>query len=163
MSIDDELRKLVDLHRRGGISDEELAAAARDVVMAGGIATDESAIEKQIAQLKQQRDEIEQLDRDWETERERYLITERFGNRVIPSRWGSIVNALAIVVFCIVWIGLSMIGETRIWFIVFGVFAFAVGLAACAYRYRIASAHDEAHSRYQRRREALLDQHDSED
>jgi hypothetical protein len=122
----------------------------------------DTAIDADIDVLKRQKKEIEQLDLQWEVERRNYELTGRFGDRAVPTRWGSVVNMVAIGIFGICWVAISLSGDTPFWFPWFGALACLIGLAVCYHRYRVASAHDAAFERYQRRREALLDEHDSE-
>ena len=156
MTLADAFKNLEEMHASGGLTEVELAAAKEAIGDKG-----EAAIEAQIEVLKRQKAEIKHLDHDWEKEREEYIVVEKFGYRTIPSRWGSIVNAIAIVVFGVVWVGVSL-GRTPFIFPVVGVLVTVVGIIACVYRYNKASAHDAAYERYQRRRAALLAEHERE-
>jgi hypothetical protein len=154
MNLADAFKKLEGMHASGELTEGELAAA-KEAIGANG----EADLEAQIEALKQQRAEIEQLDRDWQREREEFVVVEKFGYRSIPTRWGTIVNAIAIVIFGIVWVAVSL-GRTPFFFPMVGVLVSVVGVIVCVPRYNKASAHDAAYERYQRRRAALLAEHE---
>src|SRR5262249_41652061 len=130
MNIADAFEKLEVMHESGGLTDAELAAVRRSI-----LAIDEDAIEAEIEELKRHKRELEQLDHDWQVGGERYMVTEKFGDRSIPSRWGSVVNAVVILVFGVVWIAVSL-GRTPVFFTWLGVFACAYGLAVPGERSR---------------------------
>ena len=160
MKIADELKQLVERDERGAFTDAELAAAKAAVI--ASTTMDESAIEAQIAELRRQKKEIEHLDRDWEIESQRYAVTGKFGYARIPSRWGSIVNLVAIIAFGLAWFYVAVSFGAPSIYAVLGVLIVVMGFVTCGYCYYYASAHDEAYERYQRRRAALLAQHDDE-
>src|SRR5262245_39381991 len=86
MNIADELRKLQDLHRSGVLTDEEFATA-KAAVLAGNTTDDragnEPAMHAHLEEIKLQ-NEVARLDREWELEREQYMVAGKYGYRYIP-------------------------------------------------------------------------------
>src|SRR5687768_11739867 len=102
MSIADELSKLEDLRRRGVLNESEFEKA-KAAVLAGGAAPagDAPVVEHLSAQLAEVRyqNELARLDREWEIDREQYMITTKYGRRHVPTPGGSIAGAVIIGVF----------------------------------------------------------------
>lgn len=156
MNIADELRKLQDLHRSGALTDEEFAAA-KAAVLAGdvrGAEPEPGVMQQQLDELRLQ-NEVTRLDREWELERDRYMITGRYGSRYLPNRTMSVLSGVVVVVFGIFWTGFaSSIGGGL--FALFGVVFIAAGLGFSIYSYSRATAYETAYQEYQRRRAELL-------
>src|SRR5262249_12264234 len=105
MNIADELRKLQDLHRNGALTDEAFAAAKAAVLAKGAAGSDpanEPALQEHLEEIKLQ-NEVARLDREWELERERYMIAGQDGHRVIPNRGMSVIGGIIIAVFGLFW------------------------------------------------------------
>src|SRR5215210_3159757 len=103
MNIADELRKLQDLHRIGALSDEGFARAKRAVLeRAEGGEPPAGAVQEQLDHLRQQ-NELLQIDQDWERERERYMVTGRYGRRYLPSKGMSVLGGVMITGFGLLW------------------------------------------------------------
>src|SRR5437764_601090 len=105
MSIADELQKLEDLRRSGALSETEFARA-KAAVLAGAAAPARPAVEQHLAdQLGEVRyqNELARLDREWEAERERYMITDRYGRRYLPTPGMGIGMAIVGGVFGVLW------------------------------------------------------------
>jgi hypothetical protein len=107
-------------------------------------------IEDELAELRS-RQEIEDLDRQWERQRERYMITDKHGRRRVPTVAGSVFSGIAIVVFGIFWtvVAANMGGGG---FALFGVLFIVVGAGVSIYSYTKAQDYLAAQRRYRRRR-----------
>ena len=163
MTLPDELRKLQDLHRSGALTDEEFAAAKAAVLAGrpGGNepATDE-AMREQLEEIKLQ-NEVARLDREWELDRGRYLITGRYGNRYLPSKGMSVLGGVVIAAFGIFWTVMAAsevggFGGAFALFPLFGVLFVLAGVGMSIYSYSRAGRYEEAYQAYQRRRARLL-------
>ena len=111
-------------------------------------------IAEDVAELKY-RQELEDLDRQWERERESFMVSDKHGRRQVPSKGGGLVGAIVAVIFGIFWIKTaSEAGAPAIFplfgvlFIVAGIF---VGIASCS----DADDYRKAEQRYRRRRAAV--------
>jgi hypothetical protein len=156
MNIADDLKKLQDLHQSGGLTDEEFAAA-KARVLAGG----KSESDPHLDEIKRQ-NEIERLDREWQMERERYMVAGRYGQRYLPSRGMSVIGGIMIVGFGIVWTGMASSMGAPFFFPMFGVIFILAGIAVSLYTFLKAGAYEEAFRRYQMRRATLLARQDND-
>src|SRR5262249_44557684 len=105
MSLADELQKLEDLRRSGALSDQEFARA-KAALLAGPPAPAGEPIAQhlsdQLAEVRYQ-NELAQVDREWEIERQRYVITDRYGRQQIPTAGMGIGIAVVGGVFGLIW------------------------------------------------------------
>lgn len=162
MNIADELRKLEELHQRGTLTDAEFAAAKASV-LAGSREHrpfDDEIVQKQLEELKLQ-NAVSRLDREWELERERYMVAGRYGYRYVPNRAMSIVGGVLIVGFGVFWTaGASAIagGFDGVFslFPLFGILFIVTGIGMSIYSYSKASQYERAYQDYQQRRADLL-------
>lgn len=110
--------------------------------------------------------ELAALDREWEREREKYMVTTQHGGRQIPSEAGAIGSGVAIALFGCFWtVGafamssdMPSFGPTGFAdsaFPFFGVIFVIVGIVASIFSYNKASDYRSAHQRYRRRREEI--------
>jgi hypothetical protein len=103
---------------------------------------------------------LAQIDREWELERENYLITGRSGGRQVPTVAGSAIGAIFLVGFGIVWTifafafpgGTSAGGAMP--FPVLGALLILVGVGWSIFVYTKAQGYQRAHAEYRRRRQA---------
>src|SRR5262245_42739651 len=105
MSIADELSKLEDLRRRGVLSEPEFAQAKASVLAGTSAPADSPLAEHladQLAEVRYQ-NELAQIDREWEIERQNYLVADRRGVRHIPTTGASLASAGLVGVFGIFW------------------------------------------------------------
>ena len=155
MSISDELEKLDRLRREGTLSESEFELAKRKVLE--GPQTAES---DQLEEIKSQ-NELAQLDREWELEREDYMVTGRYGNRHIPKQSTSLLSGIVIVVFGIFWTSMAStitgFGAPGAFsfFPMFGVLFIVVGVIVSISSFFTARQYNEAQRRYKRRRREL--------
>src|SRR4051794_19655712 len=98
MSLADELLKLNRLHREGMLTDEEFERAKAAVLVAplAHPAAD------QLDEIRHQ-NEVAQLDREWQLERDRYMVVGRYGGRYIPNRATSLIGGVVFAGFGTVW------------------------------------------------------------
>jgi len=153
MSIVDELKQLQDLHDHGTLTDEEFAEAKARIISGGP-----SDQQVQIASLQREQslaNQLAELDRSWEIEREQYMMTGRYGRRYLPTTGGSVVGAIVIAVFGLFWMVMaSQTGAPGI-FPLFGVIFIVVGVGSALSGSGKAQQYREAESRYQSRRAEL--------
>jgi hypothetical protein len=184
MSLADELAKLEELRRKGALSDAEFAAAKAKLLEAP--AAPAAPPEPQLAghlaaQLEEVKfqNELAQLDREWEIEREKYMVADRYGRRHIPTTAGSAFGGFLVVGFGIIWTVIAFImavsgseflsnhpmaspAEAMIpWaFPCFGVLFIIVGAVMSVNAHSKAQEYERAHAAYQRRRRELLARRD---
>ncbi|MBW4622036.1 MAG: SHOCT domain-containing protein [Cyanosarcina radialis HA8281-LM2] len=95
MSISDEIEKLKALYEAGTLSREEFELAKHQVL--SGTARSDNLEELRI------QNQIAQLDREWELERENYMATGKYGCKYIPGKVESLIGGIFIVCFGIFW------------------------------------------------------------
>jgi hypothetical protein len=94
MGIADELAKLEELRRSGALSESEFAQAKAAILSGSGSdASLDQHMSEQLAEVRYQ-NELAQIDREWQIERERYLITNNYGLRTVPTAGLGIATAL---------------------------------------------------------------------
>lgn len=107
--------------------------------------------------------ELTVLDREWELDRENYMVTTKHGGRHIPSEAGSIGGGIAITLFGCFWtvmafaitsdapsFGPFAIAQTG--FPLFGIIFIIVGIVSSISSYNKAGDYRRAQQRYRRRR-----------
>jgi hypothetical protein len=170
MGLADELWKLQEMHQRGELSDDEYARAKAAVL--AGIAPGEGG---QLGELSRQMDEVARrqeladIDRAWDRERENYFATGTSGGthdahghyvggtpyRYIPTRGGSVGMGVFAAVAGLIWmVFASSIGAGP--FALFGLVFIAFGIGVAVYNYNKAAGYEDAHARYLRRRAKAL-------
>jgi hypothetical protein len=163
MNLADELRKLQELHQNGSLTDAEFAAAKAKVISQSETASKPStdlAMQRHLEEIKAQ-NAVAQLDRQWELERDRYMVAGQYGVRHLPSKGLSLLGGIVITGFGIVWIAVASnvaggFGGGASFFPLFGLLFIAVGVGMSIYSFTKASQYEEAHARYRRRRAELL-------
>lgn len=112
-------------------------------------------LEQDVASLKRS-SVVEQLDREWMIEREKYMVSTQNGGREIPSAGGSIVGGVVAVVFGIFWtIMVSSMGAPG-FFPLFGLLFIGAGIFSMFAHVGKAGDYRAAEARYQRRRRELM-------
>jgi len=87
MGLADELEKLEELRRSGSLSEAEFTKAKALLLSGTPTGSDQQLgehLSEQLAEVKYQ-NELAQIDREWEIEREQYLITDRYGGKHVPT------------------------------------------------------------------------------
>lgn len=105
MGLADELAKLEELRRRGVLSEMEFARAKEAILNGAGSGSDPSVgqvMSEQLSDLRYQ-NELARIDREWEAERERYMITSRYGVRQLPTPGMGTVMAVVGGIFGMLW------------------------------------------------------------
>ena len=105
MSLADDLIKLEDLRRNGSLTEMEFAQA-KATLLSGSPAEPAQPLADhladQLAEVRHQ-NELSQIDREWQIEREQYLIPDRYGRRHVPTAGFGIVGAVVGGVFGVFW------------------------------------------------------------
>lgn len=118
------------------------------------------AIADQIAELQRQ-NELERIDREWEKERERYLLHHKNGTKSEPSASLGIIAGVLVAVFAVMWLGFAMSLGAPDGFTCFGVMFLIGAVFIAATSVVKARSYQEAHQRYLKRRNAALDRADT--
>ncbi len=107
--------------------------------------------------------ELAVLDREWELERENYMVTSKHGAKSIPSEAGSIGGGIVITLFGCFWtvmaFGVTSMAPSfgpfsiaQVAFPLFGVIFVIVGIASSISSFSKAGGYRRAQQRYHRRR-----------
>ena len=101
MSLADELKKLEELRWNGTLTDEEFAQAkavllaALEEELEAPDAHANPKLAEHLAEVRYQ-NELTRIDREWEIEKEQYMITAKGGHRYIPTRGEGLVGAILV-------------------------------------------------------------------
>jgi hypothetical protein len=108
------------------------------------------------ARLEQlaKRDEIEQLDREWEHTRAKYLVTSEDGQRE-PNATAGLTGAVMATVFGVIWTGFALSMDAPLVFPLFGLVFIGVGIVSGLSEGEKAARYRDAKVHYRRRRAAL--------
>lgn len=141
---------------------------------------DNVAFTEQIDQLVEKTDELSErlddlsshnevaaLDREWEFERENYLIRDKQGHRHVPTEGGSIVGGFAVAGFGAIWTVMAIaitssapdfapFSIAKFVFPLFGLVFIGVGIAGSIASKGKAEQYRRAETRYKRKRSELL-------
>jgi hypothetical protein len=150
MSISDELERLETLRQSGTLTQEEFQRAKERVLSAPPVESSQ-----QLEEIKTQ-NAIAQLDREWELERENYMMTGRYGNRYLPKTESSIAGGIILVGFGTFWTLMTLSTGAPIFFPIFGVVFVGIGVVNCITGIRKAGQYQFAERRYRERRHRLL-------
>ena len=105
-------------------------------------------------------EELEKLDREWEIERQRYMITTKHGRRYIPSSGAAVVVGLFSVSLGLMGIMLAFallqnLGALASVLALFGIVFIIGGVAISSYQFKKAQRYQTAYRAYQRRRSTV--------
>lgn len=158
MTISDEIKKLDKLRRNGALSPDEFEIAKRRVLEGPQVSVGADRLEEIETQI-----EVAQLDREWELERENYLVEGEYRQQYVPSKVSSVFAGLLAIGFGIFWTVMTAsmtrfdgAGDFGI-VTLFGVLFILLGAGWSIRAFVKASQHEEAQERYQRRRREILD------
>lgn len=164
MELADELLKLSQLHRQGALSDSEYEQAKAAVLgRHSAKATQPDDIQNQLEEITRQQ-EAARIDREWEREREGYLMTGRAGGgkygggysyQYVPTVGGAIWTGLVAVFGGVLWMGFVFSSGGGA-FGLFGLVFLVFGLGFAFYQYTQAVAYEQAEADYKRRRARAL-------
>lgn len=114
-----------------------------------------TAMSKELNTIRWQND-LAQLDRDWERERESYLIRGQYGRTRVPSTTGSLLAMMLGIAFSVFWIVFADSQGAPGPVVSFGVLAIVVVVVGCAANLLKSVKYKERLSAYERRREQLM-------
>jgi hypothetical protein len=165
MSIADDLSKLEELRRTGALSEAEFAKAKAALLNESPGGPEAQLGEHLAAELAEVRyqNELARIDREWEIERQQYLLSDRYGHTHVPTAGQSIGAAIAIGIFGIFWtiMAVSLTASApdvgpffiaKLIFPLFGVVFTVGGVALGVYAYSKAQKYQQAFQAYQARR-----------
>ena len=164
MSIAEELQKIEELYAHGTLTRDEFEQAKTKVLAeaAPPPVPADSQTARQIAELQRQ-NAVAQLDRDWDTERQQYMLRGRYGSRSVPTESGSIfsgifVSAMGVLVLVLGSITASHPDSrgTGALLPLLGVAVILVGIISSVSSYSKAGQYRDAEQRYQENRARLL-------
>lgn len=116
----------------------------------GEIKSNQKQMMEQLALLERQ-NRLEQIDREWEREREKFLVTHKNGRKSEPSEFAAIMGGAIAAGFGLFWtIGASSINAGP--FLLFGVLFICFGIGMAIHGYSKAKDFRAAQKRYQQRR-----------
>ena len=96
MTLTDEIERLSELHAEGSLTDEEFAAAKAKLIagdanpQASSLAPDVAA---RMTDLTRQ-NALLQLDHDWESQRQSFMMRGRYGSMYLPTTGGAITTGV---------------------------------------------------------------------
>jgi hypothetical protein len=168
MSIVDELAKLDDLRRRGALNEAEFAQAKAALLNAPPTSSEGSLgqhLSDQLAEVKHQ-NELAQVDRAWEIERQQYLIPGNYGRRLVPTTGMGIAIAVVGGIFGVFWtvMAIAITGSApndgpfevaKVIFPIFGVVFTTAAIGFGCYVYTRAQKYQQAFAAYRARREPI--------
>ena len=159
MSISEELQRLDELRRDGVLSNAEFDLAKRQVLEG----PDHTEATEQLGEIRAQ-NEVAQLDREWDLERENYMMTGKYRRQYKPTKAGSVFAGILITAFCVFWVGMAnsmpsfgpmgIASMLPLIGVLFGAFA----VSKCIQGFIKAGQFEEAQSKYKLRRNQLLNE-----
>jgi Short C-terminal domain len=168
MSLADDLAKLEELRRSGTLTDTEFTQAKAKLLAGEAPASDAVAdrLGEQLAEVRYQ-NELARIDREWEIEREKYMLTGRYGRRYLPTPGMGKATAAFGGIFGLFWTIMAFgilsgapdegaFSMVKVFFPLFGL-VFTIGaIAYGVYMIKRAEAYNQAFAAYQRRRAAVM-------
>jgi hypothetical protein len=172
MSLADEIKKLEDLRWNGTLTDEEFARAKAALIAKLGEPTEPAKgggagenLSAQLADVRYQ-NELERIDREWEIEKEQYMVTGRYGIRYLPTKGQGMAGAAIIGVFGVFWTIMAFsitsgapdegpFSIAKIFFPLFGIAFTVFGVYMGIHTTRKAEEYTRALAAYQERRAAV--------
>lgn len=148
MTLSEEIQKLEELRRNGTLSSEEFEIAKRRVLEGSQYSVGADHLEE----IKVQ-NELARVDREWQMERENYMVEGDYGHKYIPDKVSSFFGGILSAGFGIFWT--TMAGAFGI-FQLFGVLFILLGIGISIWGFVKADQYEEAQKRYQRRHREIL-------
>jgi DNA-directed RNA polymerase subunit RPC12/RpoP len=119
----------------------------------------------QVSKLTRQ-NEVEALDRQWDREKERYMVADKHGVKHLPSKGTAQVAGIMVVVVGVIWTIMAIaitsgapdfgpFQVAKVAFPAFGVGFIIFGIFLSVHNYRKAEEYQRAYRRYRRKREEL--------
>jgi hypothetical protein len=168
VSIADEIQKLEELRRGGSLTDEEFAQAKAKVLAGADSSTGEEVgqqLSDHLAEVRYQ-NELARVDREWEMERQKYFITDRYGRRHIPTSGMGVATAVIGGIFGVFWTIMAIaitasgpsdgpFGIAKVVMPLFGVVFIVAAIGYGIHCYSRAQQYEKALAAYQARRRAI--------
>lgn len=151
MSIADEIAKLQALHAQGALTDDEFSQARARLharLLDEWFASDPAYLRLE--------NEIQQLDLDWERERESYMVRSRSGSLYVPSEVLSVLGVTAAVGFGIFLMVSAASMSTNASSALAGAILIILGPVVGIFYYTKATEYKQAERNYQERRQQLI-------
>jgi pentatricopeptide repeat protein len=159
MTIADELSRLQELRVQGALTDAEFAQAKAALLASysrGRPAERDAPPSASLDDIHFQ-NELARLDREWELEREKLMVTERNGGRHIPTEGSNLIFAVIVVVFGSFWTIMASYSPLPFLPLIGVLFTFFM-LSICINGFTKAGEYKKAEQAYQERRAKLLAQ-----
>jgi hypothetical protein len=106
------------------------------------------------------RRDLARLEREWLMERQQYMVMNRYGRRYVPTPAGSLMVAVTVVGFGLVWtvtaFSMADLAGRGDPFRYLGILVIVLGIVVGGISYRRARRYQKAYDEYRRRRQALL-------
>src|SRR5438045_1929994 len=96
MSLVDELQRLDELHQNGSLTDAEFAQAKANLLAKPSDSGHHQQMAEQLQEVRYH-NELARIDREWEMERQQYLITTKYGRLIVPTR-GMAIGVIVVAV-----------------------------------------------------------------
>lgn len=111
-SLADELKKLEGLRWNGTLTDAEFERAkaalfAQLPSTEQPTADDVSKLEAELAELRAEK-ELERIDREWEAERQQFMVSDKHGHKQLPTTGGSFAVGAVGAVFGVIWTAMAI-------------------------------------------------------
>jgi len=126
------------------------------------------ALRDQVSRLTQQQ-QIADLDRQWEFQREEFMVTGKNGHRRLPTEGGALVGGVVGVIFGLIWTIVTCGITSQIPFPIarifplFGIAIIAGGIYSAIQASTKATEYRAAYAQYLEQRKKLLNQNSSEE
>jgi hypothetical protein len=114
-------------------------------------------IEQDVQEIKRQ-NAIEQLDREWESRRQSFMVRNKDGSTRIPTTAGGIIGAFIAIVAGVAWMIFTSSAGAPAFFPLFGLVFIGAGVFGAISSMTKATGYEQAEVFYQRRRQELLNQ-----
>jgi len=153
MELVEQLQQLQELREKGALSEEEFQQA-KQVLLAGTPPMKvETTPEREESLARLQREaEVARIDREWDYQREQYMVRGKYGNRYYPSRFAGIASMVIGTLFGLIWIGVSLGSNAPTFFPLIGIVVIVAGIANGVASFSKADSLQEAEEEYRNRR-----------
>jgi hypothetical protein len=169
MSLADDLIKLEDLRRNGSLTESEFAQAKANLLNGKPAEPPPPAADHladHLAEMRQQ-NELARIDREWQMEREQYMIPDRYGRRHVPTAGFGVGGAVVGGLFGVFWtiMAFAITGGApdhgpfpiaKVFFPLFGVVFTVAAIGYGLYTASRAEKYQAAFRAYQQRRARAL-------
>jgi hypothetical protein len=190
MNLVAELQKLESMYRSGALSHAEFTQA-KAALLANPAPTPAASSTADPMKLMARQNELAQIDREWEIEKEQYVVYDRWGRAMVPNQMGSTMYRFAgntsrgagvvVLIFGTLWTIFAfwltsdapfplvkfIFPAFGIMFVLFGLFGtLRMGTMLDSMREQYeqkAQAYQDGYARYQQKRQDAINRHRAED